>query len=162
MLESPNGTKETTDMVNNSAKYTMANGTVVHIKDNLRVETRPDGSKHTEFVKISEAGVTVCTYIVKDAADKTTTTTLTSHGFRVVNFSDGRMVRHNNDGTVMETFPDGTMIQTFADGSRLRKRPNEAVERQSPWEIVITQFYRCVQYPTCCATYCSLVVGHCS
>ena len=129
MLESPDGSREATDVVSGSTKYTMADGNVVRIHDNLRVELRPDGSEHTEFVTIDEAGVTVCTYIAKDSSGKTTTTTLTSHGFRVLNYSDGRMVRHNDDGTVMEKLADGTIIQTLADGSRLRKRPNEAVER---------------------------------
>ena len=74
MVESADGSKEATDLVRGSAKYTMANGVIVRIEDNLRVETRVDGSEHTEFVKIDEAGVTVCTYIVKNTAGKITTT----------------------------------------------------------------------------------------
>ena len=130
MIESPDGSKETTDLTSGSAKYTMTNGNVVRIaSDTLRVETRVDGSEHTEFVNIDEAGVTVCTYIVKDISGEITTTTLTSHGFRVITYSDGRMMRYNSDGTTMEKLPDGTITQTFTDGSSVLKRPNAAVER---------------------------------
>ena len=130
MLESPDGSKEATDLASGSTKYTMVNGTVVRISsDKLRVETRADGSEHTEFVSIDEAGVTLCTYIVKDTTGEITTTTLTSHGFRVITYSDGRMMRYNSDGTTMEKLPDGTILQTLADGSLLRKRANAVTER---------------------------------